>query len=141
VRILLDTNIIVSGLLSPNGPPGRLLLAWLDDDFQLVTSRHQLVELHRVLGYDRLKHLVRPEQVRDFVLNIDAKALVVADGFEVTNLSPDPDDNMILAAAITGNADLIVSGDKPHMLGLKSAAGIPIITAREALGRLTEPST
>ncbi len=51
-------------------------------------------------------------------------------------LSPDPDDNLILAAAIAGQANLIVSGDKKHMLSLDTAAGIPIVTARSALERL-----
>ena len=54
------------------------------------------------------------------------------------NLSPDPGDNPILAAAIAGAADLIVSGDKKHMLALGEIEGIPIVTAREALERLGE---
>lgn len=52
------------------------------------------------------------------------------------DLSPDPKDNPILAAAIAGKADLIVSGDKHHMLALGTAGGIPVVTAREALERL-----
>jgi predicted nucleic acid-binding protein len=52
------------------------------------------------------------------------------------NLSPDPKDNPILAAAIAGKADLIVSGDKKHMLALGAVAGIPIVTAKNALDRL-----
>ena len=52
------------------------------------------------------------------------------------NLSPDPKDNPILAAAIAGKADLIVSGDKKHVLALGEVGGIPVVTAREALKRL-----
>ena len=52
------------------------------------------------------------------------------------NLSPDPKDNQILAAAITGKADLIVSGDKKHLLALGEVEGVPIVTAREALERV-----
>ena len=52
------------------------------------------------------------------------------------NFSPDPKDNPILAAAIAGKADVIVSGDKKHMLALGEVEGIPVVTAREALGRL-----
>ncbi|MDZ7760103.1 MAG: PIN domain-containing protein [Desulfovermiculus sp.] len=50
--------------------------------------------------------------------------------------SPDPADDKILAVAIAAEADLIVSGDKKHMLFLNNAAGIPIVTAREAVDRL-----
>ena len=53
-------------------------------------------------------------------------------------LSPDPDDNPILATAIAGKADLVVSGDKKDMLAIGNVKGIPIVTAREAADRLTD---
>ncbi len=53
--------------------------------------------------------------------------------FEVVNISPDPNDNSILAAAIDGKVDLIVSGDRKHMLALGEVRGIPVVTAREAV--------
>ena len=53
-------------------------------------------------------------------------------------LSSDPKDNPISAAAIAGKADLIVSGDKRHMLVLGQLEGIPILTARDALDRLND---
>ena len=59
MRILLDTNIIVAGFLSPKGPPGRLVRAWLQGRFELVTSQEQLDELARVLGYQRLRSAKR----------------------------------------------------------------------------------
>ena len=135
MRILLDTNIIISGFLSAKGAPGQLLQAWLDGRFTLVTSPIQLNELQRALGYDRLRDRVSPEQVRDFVDNIDVLAVVVSPTTLVT-VSPDPDDNLILAVAIAGQADLIVSGDKRHMLALQEVEGIPIVTPREALTRI-----
>ena len=49
MRLLLDTNVIVSGLLSPKGPPGKLVRAWLDGRYDLLTSEEQLDELRRVL--------------------------------------------------------------------------------------------
>ena len=60
----------------------------------------------------------------------------VAEDLPAVNFSPDPDDNLILAAAIAGRADLIVSGDKKHMLSLGQVEGIPIVTPAEALHRL-----
>ena len=54
------------------------------------------------------------------------------------SLSPDPKDNPILAAAMAGKADLIVSGDKKHMLALGEVENIPIVTARDALDRLED---
>jgi putative PIN family toxin of toxin-antitoxin system len=135
VQILLDTNVIISGLLSGKGPPGQLLQAWLDGRFDLVTSHLQLDELRRALGYEKLRDRINPAQVRDFVDNIVVMAVIVPSVTAVA-FSPDPDDNLILATAIAGHADLIVSGDRQHMLALREVEGIPIVTPREALSRL-----
>jgi hypothetical protein len=136
VRIVLDTNIIVAGLLSAKGPPGQLLSAWLDDEaFVLVTSQAQLAEINRVVTYEHLRPRISPESVADLLDNIDVTA-VVLNALPKIERSPDPDDNLILATAIAGNANLIVSGDKAHVLALGQVEGISIITAREALARL-----
>ena len=89
MRLLFDTNIIVSGLLSPKGALGRLVRAWLDGRYDLVTSEEQLDELRRVLGYEHLKPLINPAQARDFVENVDALAIVAVD-LPTLDVSPDP---------------------------------------------------
>ena len=66
----------------------------------------------RALGYERLRDRISLEQARDFLENIEAAAIVVSSMPEI-DFSSDPDDNIILATAIAGSADLIVSGDKP----------------------------
>ena len=78
---------------------------------------------------------IRPEEAQDLIRNLEAVGEVVTDLPDV-NASPDPDDNPILAAAIAGRADLIVSGDKKHMLALGRVQGIPIVTAAVAVDRL-----
>ncbi len=55
--------------------------------------------------------------------------------------SPDPKDNPILATGVAGQVDMIVSGDKRHMLALGHIEGIPIISARDAVGRLQQAAT
>jgi uncharacterized protein len=67
--------------------------------------------------------------------NIKAAAIIVESVGQVA-FSSDPDDNIMLATAIAGRADLIVSGDKPGMLSLGEVEGIRIVTPREALDRL-----
>lgn len=133
--ILLDTNNLISGLLRKDGPSGELMRRWLDDEFRLVTSHYQLDELRRVMTYDRLRSKILPKEVTEFFDNVDAKAVIVREVPEV-ELSPDEADNPILATAIAGKADLIVSGDKGHMQILGRVEGIPIITPREAVERL-----
>lgn len=136
MRILLDTNVLVSGLLGREGHSGRLLQLWLDDAFELVSSRNQLSELRRVTGYTRIKGRIDSAEVADLLDLILSKALLV-EIVQVPTVSADPDDNLILAAAIAGNANLIVSGDKGHMVVLGHVENIPIVTPREAFARLS----
>jgi len=137
VRIVLDTNNLISGLLRKDGPSGALLRMWTDGQFLLVTSTYQLAELRRVIGYARLRRRIQPEEVREFTDNIDSKAIVLGE-LPTLDVSPDPDDNPILASALAGNADLIVSGDKAHMLALESVDNVPVVNARDALQLLRE---
>jgi putative PIN family toxin of toxin-antitoxin system len=135
VRILLDTNILVSALLTAEGAPARLLQGWLDGFFELVSSDAQLRELRRVLSYPRIRERITADQATDILESLAATAILAAPGV-VAPLSGDPDDEVLLAAAIAGGADLIVSGDRSHMLPLRSAGGIPIVSAQDALARL-----
>lgn len=134
MRIVLDTNVLVSALLSRDGPPGRLLAAVKRGDVTPVTSEEQLQELHRVLG--RLNAQVRPDEAESLVDGLRAIGVIATDLPDVDD-SPDPDDNRrILAPAIAEGADVIVSGDKKHMLLLGRVDEIPIVTARDALNWL-----
>lgn len=83
----------------------------------------------------RLQKHLDADEAAAIVENLDTRALVLA-APPAVNLSPDPKDNPVLAAAIAGRADLIVSGDKRHMLALGAIEGIPVVTARDALAWL-----
>jgi len=135
VRVVLDTNVLISALITSGTPPDALYRAWLRGEFDLVTSAAQIAEIADVASRPRLEKFIDADEVADILDNIGLRAIVLDDPPEV-NLSPDPGDNPILAAATAGNADLIVSGDKKHMLALAEIEGIPIVTAREALARL-----
>ena len=132
MRIVLDTNVLVSALIAGSGPPGRVLAAIRRERLTLVTSEAQLAELRNVLTRDRLRPYLRSEDAEDLMRNLEVTGEVAADLPDV-DASPDPDDNPILATAIAGRADLIVSGDKKHMLALAHIGDIPIVTAVAAL--------
>lgn len=112
-----------------------LVAAWLDLRFELVTSAEQLDELRRVLAYEKLRPFISKEQARDFVENLETLVELAEDLPEI-QASPDPDDNLILATAVAGGVDAVVSGDKADMLALGSVESIPIISARQAVERL-----
>ena len=135
MRIVLDTNILIGALITKDTPPDRLYQAWLRGEIELVTSRAQIAEITEVLARPRIQQLIDAEEAAAIVENLDARA-VVLDTPQPVDLSPDPKDNPILATAIAAQADLIVSGDKRHVLALEDIDGIPVVTAREALNRL-----
>ena len=135
MRVVLDTNILVSALISGEGSPGQVLAAVKSLGTTLITSQFQIDELRDVLARDRLQPYIQREEADDLLYHLEAVAVVVAE-LPAVNLSADPDDNPILATAVAGDADLIVSGDRDHVLAVGSVHGIPIVTAREAAARL-----
>lgn len=141
MRIVLDTNVLISALITQGTPPDRLYQAWLRNEIELVTSTAQIDELADVLSRPRLRKYVDPADAAGLVSDIRLRAIVIRD-MPVPRLSPDPKDDAILASAVAGGAELVVSGDKPGMLALGEVQGIPIRTPREALEiALAPPAT
>ena len=132
MRIVLDTNILIGALITKDTPPDRLYQAWLRGEIKLVTSTAQIAEITEVLARPRMQQLLDAEEAAAIVENLDARA-VVLDKPQPVDLSPDPKDNPILATAIAAQADLIVSGDKRHVLALGDVDGIPVVTATRSL--------
>lgn len=107
---MLDPGVIVSGLLNPDGPPGRLLDAWVDGEFDLVVSPHLLEELTEVLARPKLASRLDSTVVSDMLRLVRGAAVVVGDG-PPARVCRDPDDDYLVALAL-GTGSLLVSGDK-----------------------------
>ncbi len=137
MRVVLDTNILIGALITKGTPPDLLYQAWLRGEIELVTSLAQLGEMAGVLARPRLRRFVDADEAAAIVENIGARAVVLHE-LPVVDLSPDPDDNPILATAIAGKADLLVTGDKKHLLVLEVVEGIRVVSAREALIRVAK---
>ena len=137
VRLVLDTNILICALITKGTPPDQLVQSWKQGRFSLVTSRAQLDEFEAVYMRRKLRRYLAVHEAMELHDTI-ADVAVVMETLPEVDASPDPDDNLILATAIAGEVDPIVSGDKRHMLSLGRIEGIPIVTPREALLRLQE---
>ena len=135
MRVVLDTKILIGALITKGTPPDSLYQAWLRGTIELVTSTTQVGQLADVLARRRLRTFLDPDEAKSIVENINTRALIL-DAWPSVFLSPDPKDNHILATAISGDVDLIVSGDMRDMLALGEIENIPTVTAREALERL-----
>lgn len=132
MRVVLDTNVIVSGLLSPGGPPAELLERFERGLLTLVTSDPQIEELRDVLARPRIASRLPEDVARRFLEHFDARATICG-LLPAVEASPDPKDDFLLATALAGGAELIVTGDKRHLLSLGAFAGIAIVTAAKSL--------
>jgi putative PIN family toxin of toxin-antitoxin system len=135
VRFVIDTNLIVAGIIS-SGLPRQLLDAARAGHFELCTSDALLAELQRVLGRAKFNTRLAGQTPEALVADLRKLAIVVAPNSVPRVVPTDPDDDHVLAAALAGAADLIASGDARDLLPLNIYAGIPIVTARQAWERL-----
>lgn len=137
VRLVLDTNLLVSGVIA-TGLQRRLLEGARTGEYELCTSEVLLAEVLEVLSRGkfalRLSHAgLSPQGIVDDLRRL---AVVVSPPDVPRWVLTDPDDDHVIAAAVAGQADLIASGDKRDLLLMGSVQGIPIVTAREAVERL-----
>ena len=139
MRIILDTNIIVSGLISEHGAPAQLLNSWTDNAFSLLTSTTQITELQSVTHRPSVRPLITPAHAGRFINDLHPFATVL-DRLPAVDRSRDPDDNFLLAMAEAGAADYLVTGDKCDVLALKRHGNTTIITAKEMLPLLGFPT-
>jgi uncharacterized protein len=140
MRVVLDTNVYISGFrtnANPNGPPKIALKEAVAGRYTLILSEDILLEIEDVL---KRKLGWTASFVASTLRGFRTFADMVTPDFELTDCA-DPDDNRILEAAVEGRADCIVSGDKKHLLRMKMFRGIEIITVSDFLLRLeSEPS-
>jgi putative PIN family toxin of toxin-antitoxin system len=137
IRAVLDANVFVSGILRDQGVPGRILQAWGDERFQLVTSEPILEEVGRVLRYPRIsrRHGWPEKDVASFLDDVRHLAVLTPSELTLAVIAQDAADNRYLECAIEAEADCIVSGDH-HLLELGEYRGIEVLTPRAFLDLL-----
>jgi len=140
LKVVLDTNVLVSSLLVKAGLPAQVVEAWRERQYILVTSPDLIAEVRATLFYPRLrrKYALSDEDLEQLIDLLKDDALVVPGQAQVTGAIPaDPADERVLACAVDAGADLIVSGDM-HLLALGDYQGISILAVRGFLERLAE---
>ena len=128
-RVVCDVGVIISGLLSAAGPPGRLLDRWRDGVFDLIVSPLWLAELARVLERPKISRFLEPGDADELLAAIRLQAELADDPPAQPGLTPDPGDDYLISLARATGADFLVSGDA-HLTGL-SDADPPVLTPRE----------
>lgn len=111
MRVVLDVNVLIASLLSPDGAPAKLVLRWLAGDFELIISDKLVAELKRALSYPKVHTRVVAAESAAFVLLLEASATRMPDPTEAPRRSRDPGDDYLLALAEASSA-VVVSGDR-----------------------------
>ena len=135
MRIVADTNVLVSALIFPGGPPEGVYRLVLEERLGLVTSRSLLAELGRVLTE---KFGWQPERAEEAVEQLVRLAEIVEPHERLAVIAGDPADDRVLEAAAEGGVDIIVSGDS-HLLELEGWRGISIQSPAQFLAELDLP--
>lgn len=134
--IILDTNILISALLSAKSPAADLISLWRRGRFSLVSSDEQLSELMRVTRYPKIAARLSPALAGRLINDLRRMSLVFAE-LPAVDVSPDPSDNHLLALASAAQAHFLVTGDKRDLLHLGRYAGCRIVSLsgfRTAIG-------
>ena len=130
MRVVLDTNILISALISSAGNPAIIYSAWEDGKFTLLTCAEHLNELRATLQKPRVADLIKPYNAGRLVNQIKRLAEDVGPLPRVKR-SPDPNDDFLLAMSEAGKAGYLVTGDKSGLLSLNRHKTTRIISATE----------
>lgn len=131
LRVVVDTNVIVSGIISRNGYPASIIEAWLRGEFEVIISKKLQEEVNEV--FDRLKIKKRPnhssKDVKKILGVLFNKAEKIKPKRMDINISLDIKDHFLLELAASAKADIIVSGDE-ELLGCVDYKGTKIMSPK-----------
>ena len=141
LRVVVDTNILVSGLISPLSYPREIEKRWSKEQFTLITSPQIIEEISRVLYLPRIKqkYKLSESDIRVFILAITYKASCTTGSLILAGVAPDPGDDKVISCAVEAQADYIVTGDKKFQR-LEAYRAIRIIDAQSFI-KILDDST
>jgi putative PIN family toxin of toxin-antitoxin system len=135
MRVILDTNVLLSAFIRVDSNPYKIVQAWIDGRFELVSSAAQTEEIARVSRYPRIRELVGSAEIGWLVNRIRERALMVT-RLPTLDISADPGDNFLLGMAQTARAEFVVTGDKAGLLALGTHRESRIISVTAFVTRL-----
>lgn len=135
MKVVLDTKVLLSGLMKPQGVPGKIVRAWHAAQFDLILSEAMLDEMGRVLAYPKIRRRLNWDQetISRYLLLLRFTAEVVDIGGIAAEVPDDPHDAPVLATFIAGCGSFLVTGDS-DLLALRSR--YPIIAPVEFAKKL-----
>lgn len=132
MRLVLDTNVVASAVLW-GGVPRMLLQAGRENRVELFTSAALLAELTDILGRRKFdKKIAASTLTVDQLVDRYAALAALVRPTPTPRIAPDPDDDMVIGAALAAKADWVVTGDKP-LLSVAQYQGVRIVSVSKAL--------
>ena len=126
--VVLDTSVIISALLSAEGPPAQIIDLWEAGVFDVAISTPLLDELKRALDYPQVKKFQKmtPDEINTLLGRWSTISVYVEPEVALEVVEDDPDDNRVLECAVAAKVNYIISGDK-HLLDLGEYRGIEVL--------------
>lgn len=135
MRVILDTNVLLSAFIRVDSKPYKLLEAWLGGRFELVSSAEQLEELARAARYPQLRRYFEPAEIGWLINRVRDRALL-AERLPKVDVADDPGDNFLLAMAEATGAQYLVTGDKSGLLPIKKRGTTRLVTVSQMVSTL-----
>lgn len=135
MRVILDTNVLLSAFIRVDSKPYQLLAAWLDGRFELVSSAEQLEELARAARYPKVRRYFEPAEVGWLINRVRDRALL-AGKLPQVDVADDPGDNFLLAMAAATGAQYLVTGDKSGLLPIRKHGTTRLMTVGQMVATL-----
>jgi uncharacterized protein len=136
MRIVIDTNVFLSALMSPASVSAEILVLWRARRFELLTAQEQFEEIARVTRYPRIRARLAPAAAGRFVNRLRDLATFVT-RLPKVDVCPDPDDNYLLAIAERGKAQMLITGDH-DLLALRRHKSTHIVKTAEFIALLRD---
>jgi uncharacterized protein len=134
LRVVIDPGVLISAVLTVGGAPAQSVDRWREGEFDLIVSPKLLDELVEVLERPRFRPFLDELEARALAVTLREEALLIDDPSDPPAVTPDPDDDYLVALALVGRADVIVSGDS-HLIDLVDAP-VAVMRPREFLDEL-----
>jgi uncharacterized protein len=132
LRVVLDTNVVVSALLHRHGAPSKVFELFLRNEILNCTTTQILAEVRTVLARPKIKAAMSTMLVEFTLSSLQMRSMVVVPVEHVSVITDDPADNMFLECALAAEADYIITGDR-HLLNLHLFRGIPLVSPAQFL--------
>ena len=139
IAAVLDANVIVSGFPSRSGAPAELIARWLGREFRVVVSEHIISGIVRAWSRPWFRERFSQREIDRALLLLRTLATVVNPASGIHGVAPNEEDDLVLATAIAGNADFLVTGDR-RLREIDQYRTITIKTPREFVAFLDRAS-